>query len=76
MKHARVPQTGVYIYQLGYLGWVGMQYTPRRCVLENLVSRFAGTYSTTPDTNTARFLEMGVFDPANAPGLRLVGKVG
>ena len=31
---------------------------------------------TTPPTNTARFLEMGVFAPARAPGLRLVGKVG
>ena len=31
---------------------------------------------TTPRFNTARFLEMGVFAPTRARGLRLVGKVG
>ena len=31
---------------------------------------------TTPAENTARFLKMGVFALARAPGLRLVGKVG
>ena len=32
--------------------------------------------STTPIPKTARFLEIGVFASARAPGLRLVGKLG
>ena len=31
---------------------------------------------TTPIPKTARFLEIGVFASARAPGLRLVGKLG
>ena len=33
-------------------------------------------FVTTPIPKTARFLEIGVFASARAPGLRLVGKLG
>ena len=47
-----------------WYSWRGLRELPRRIL------------ATTPRFNTARFLEMGVFAPTRARGLRLVGKVG